>query len=112
VEAFRRLWRRLDRDNSGSIDVTEALNSAFFSSATIKITKTVFGSIDADGSGDITMRELLPVLFPLADAAQRQDMLRLIAHLDAQEEAAREDRLAGELVGRPATATGSGTGQS
>jgi hypothetical protein len=69
VIVFKRMYQEIDTDGGGVIDHEEFMNSpAFQSSELFYLAKSTFRSLDADGSGEIELRELLQVAFPLVRA--------------------------------------------
>jgi Ca2+-binding EF-hand superfamily protein len=115
LDQFYSMWRDLDRNKSGQVDVEELLNAHVFSATALKVTKAVFASIDADNSGEVSMAELMRVLFPLAGADVRRDMITYVKWRMTRDDrrarvaAAEEERL---VVMGVASASGSDSGSA
>jgi len=58
--------------------VEELLNANIFASSALKVTKAIFGTIDADKSGDVSLNELVKVVFPAGGPEVRAGILRYI----------------------------------
>jgi len=84
VDKFRDTWADLDTDGSGQVDIEELLNAKVFSANTLKVTKALFGTIDEDKSGTVSLKEMLRVAFPLADSATRSSISRYIRYEEAK----------------------------
>jgi EF hand len=105
VDKFRATWMALDRDGSGAVDVEELLNAKIFASSAMKVTKAIFATIDADKSGDVSLSELVKVVFPMGTLEVRSSILRYIRYmngLEAEEKRRQKEARYGE--GSPVSA--------
>jgi Ca2+-binding EF-hand superfamily protein len=58
---FWQIFKKIDSDRSGSIEIAEML--VYFDIERTKFTKRVFGIFDEDGSGEIDLREFIMALW-------------------------------------------------
>ena len=90
IEKFREVWMKLDDDGSGAVDVEELLNANIFASSQMKVTKAIFGSIDADKSGDVSLTELVKVVFPMGGPEVRAQIIAYVKYVIARDRAEKE----------------------
>eukprot|EP01029_Cantina_marsupialis_P010351 TRINITY_DN2354_c0_g1_i1.p1 TRINITY_DN2354_c0_g1~~TRINITY_DN2354_c0_g1_i1.p1 ORF type:complete len:1690 (+),score=531.32 TRINITY_DN2354_c0_g1_i1:171-5240(+) len=75
VQGVKSMFRAIDVDNSGAIDVEEFLKHASNESNHLKgHFESMFFSMDKDNSGEIDAHEMLKVTFPLASQKDLRDM--------------------------------------
>jgi len=90
IEKFRETWMQLDNDDSGAVDVEELLNANIFAASQMKVTKAIFGSIDADKSGDVSLNELVKVVFPMGGPEVRTQIIEYVKYVNARVRAEKE----------------------
>ena len=90
IEKFRETWMQLDNDDSGAVDVEELLNANIFAASQMKVTKAIFGSIDADKSGDVSLNELVKVVFPMGGPEVRTQIIAYVKYVNARVRAEKE----------------------
>ena len=90
IEKFRETWMQLDDDGSGAVDVEELLNANIFAASQMKVTKAIFGSIDADKSGDVSLGELVKVVFPMGGPEVRSQIIAYVKYVIAMKREEKE----------------------
>lgn len=90
IEKFRETWMQLDDDGSGAVDVEELLNANIFAASQMKVTKAIFGSIDADKSGDVSLGELVKVVFPMGGPEVRSQIISYVKYVIAMKREEKE----------------------
>lgn len=80
VANVRRMFREIDKDNSGSIDLDEFLqmSTATGSAHLSNHLAAMFSALDSDDSGNVDITELCKVLFSRASATQFADIMTFI----------------------------------